>query len=105
MTLRRIAGILIVSFIMEPMNSINWSIVMKLSERNLKMTLTLAQKLLIYGLTQFSLSEEDQELIFFTMKTEEEQLRLIAFLKTHPNATTQEIYNAVGQIIESTNNK
>lgn len=69
------------------------------------MTLTLAQKLLIYGLTQFSLSEEDQELIFFTMKTEEEQLRLIVFLKTHPNATTQEIYNAVGQIIESTKNK
>ena len=69
------------------------------------MTLTLAQKLLIYGLTQFSLSEEDRDLIFFTMETEEEQLRLIAFLKTHPNATQQEIYNAVGQIIESTKNK
>ena len=67
------------------------------------MELTVAQKLLIYGMTLFPLSEENQKAIFHSMKTEERQILMIRYLQTHPSATEQEILNEANQIIISTN--
>jgi len=69
------------------------------------LALTLTQKLLIYGLTLFHLSEDTQKAIFHVMNTEEEQLQMIAYLMKHPQATEQEILDHMGEIIESTQEK
>ena len=69
------------------------------------MDLTTTQKLLIYGLTLFPLSEEDQETIFLLMTTQEEQEKMIAFLILHEQATGQEILNEAARIIKSTSKK
>ena len=69
------------------------------------MELTVTQKLLIYGMTLFPLSEENQEGIFFMMKTEERQILMIGYLQTHPQATEQEILNEAGRIIKLTKEK
>lgn len=63
------------------------------------MELTQTQKLLIYGLRQFPLPEEDQEAIFLFLEKEDDQLLMIHYLKTHPNASTQEILNESGRLL------
>ena len=64
------------------------------------MSLTQTEKLLIYGLSQFQISEEDQEAIFLYLREEEDQLLMIYYLQTHPKATEQEILNESGRILE-----
>ena len=66
------------------------------------MELTVTQKLLIYEMTLFPLSEETQKAIFHSMKTEERRILLIGYLQTHSKATEEEILNEVGRIIKST---
>ena len=62
------------------------------------MELTLTHKLLIYGLTQFRLSEETQMAIFHAMAKEEDRIQMIAFLKKNPEATEQEILDEAFRI-------
>ena len=64
------------------------------------MNLTQTEKLLIYDLNQFPLSEEDQEAIFLFLREEEDQLLMIYYLKTHLNATPQDILNESGRILQ-----
>ena len=64
------------------------------------MQLTQTQKLLIYGLSQFSISEEDQEAIFLFLENEDDQLLMIHYLKTHPHATPQDILNESGRLLK-----
>ena len=68
------------------------------------MTLTQTEKLLIYGLRQFQMSEQNQEAIFLFLREEADQLLMIYYLKTHPEATEQEILNESGRILELRNN-
>ena len=67
------------------------------------MELTVTQKLLIYGMTLFPLSEENHKAIFHSMKTEERRILMIEYLQTHPEATEKEILTEAGRIINSTN--
>ena len=62
--------------------------------------LTQIEKLLIYGLSQFPMSEQDQETTFLFLKEENDQLLMIHYLKTHPNATSQDILNECGRILK-----
>ena len=64
------------------------------------MELTQTQKLLIYGLRQFPLSEENQEGIFLLLKNEDDQLLMIYYLQTHPNATEEEIMEEYVRILK-----
>jgi hypothetical protein len=63
------------------------------------MELTKIQKLLIYGLSQFEMDIDNQSIIFSLLKEEDDQLLMIYFLKTHPDATEQDILNASGSIL------
>ena len=69
------------------------------------MDLTVTQKLLIYGMTLFPLSEENQEAIFHSMKSDEMQLLMIRYLQTYPSATEQQILNEAGRIIKQAQQK
>ena len=64
------------------------------------MELTQIEKLLIYGLSQFPLSEEDQEAIFLFLREEDDQLLMIHYLKTHLDATAQDIINESGRLLK-----
>ena len=64
------------------------------------MKLTQTEKLLIYGLHQFQISEQNQEAIFLFLREEDDQLLMIYYLKTHPSATEQDILNESGRILE-----
>ena len=63
------------------------------------MELTKIQKLLVYGMSQFKMDIDNERIIFSLMKEEDDQLLMIYFLKTHPDATEQEILNASGSIL------
>ena len=64
-----------------------------------KTTLTKVQKMLLYGLKMFKVTEEDAVAIVAFL-TEDEQILLIHYMKTHPNATAQEVVNESGRILE-----
>ena len=67
------------------------------------MELTKTQKTLIYGLTRFPVSEENQEAIFlFLYKDVEKMEEMIKFLVQNEKATEQEILQKVEKILEST---
>ena len=66
------------------------------------MKLNQVEKLLIRGLLLFPLNEQDREAIFLTLQSNEEKMALMIFMKENPNATAQEIKNAVGAIIKLT---
>ena len=61
--------------------------------------LTQIEKLLAYGLNQFPINEEDKLTLLAFLTEEEDQLLMIHYLKTHPNAKEQEIMNAYGEIL------
>ena len=61
--------------------------------------LTKVQRLLIYGLKLFKVTKEDAVAIVAFM-AEDDQVLLIHYMKTHPNATEQEILNESGRILE-----
>ena len=65
-----------------------------------KYGLTKIERLLIYGLSQFPISEEDQEAIFLFLKEEDDKLLMIYYLKTHPDATPQDILNESGRLLK-----
>ena len=64
------------------------------------MQLTQTEKELIYGLTLFPITEENQEAIFLFLREEQDQEEMIHYLKTHRNATEQEILNESGRILK-----
>lgn len=66
------------------------------------MQLTPIQTLLAYGLNLTKLPDEEWEAVFNFLETEEEQMKMILFHKENPNATNQEILNALGAIIKLT---
>ena len=68
------------------------------------MELTQIEKLLIYGLNLTDLPEEDQEAIFLFLEEEDDQILMIHYLKTHPNATPQEIRNESGRLLRQRKN-
>ena len=61
--------------------------------------LTKIQKLLLYGLKQSKVDKDDCVAIVYCMK-EDDQILLIDYLVTHPDATPQEIINESGRLIE-----
>ena len=64
-----------------------------------KMELTQIEKLLSYGLSQFPINQEDRLTMLAFLREEEDQLLMIYYLKTHPDATEQEILNQYGAIL------
>jgi len=64
------------------------------------MQLTQTQKLLIYGLNQFSIAEREQETIFLVLQEDADQILMIHYLKTHPQAKEQDIMNHLTLILK-----
>ena len=61
---------------------------------------TKTQKLLMYGLKHHPINKEDSLAIFsFMENNEEDQLLMIHYLQTNPNASEQEVLNASGDIL------
>ena len=67
-------------------------------------TLTKVQKTLLYGLKLFKVSKENAVALVAHME-ENEQLLLIHYMKTHMDATAQEVVNEAGRIIKQTQQK
>ena len=64
------------------------------------MQLTATEALLAYGLNLTKLPDEEWEAVFNFLETEEEQMKMILFLKHNEKATNQEIMNELGRIIK-----
>ena len=62
--------------------------------------LTKTERLLLYGLNQFKVSKEDMKAIVLFLEEEDDQLLMIYYLKTHPNATPQDILNESGRLLK-----
>ena len=64
------------------------------------MELTTTQKLLIYGLTQYPISEENQEAVYlFLYKDEEKMQEMIKFLALNLDATEDQIMEKLTNIL------
>ena len=61
--------------------------------------LTQTEQLLAYGLNQFPINKEDKLTMLAFLQTEEDQLLMIYYLKTHPKANEKEIMNEYGKIL------
>ena len=66
------------------------------------MKFTLTKRLLVYGLEKTPLEKNDRVLITMALKTQEQQAKMVAYLKTHENASAQEILNEFGRLITVT---
>ena len=55
--------------------------------------------LLIYGLMQFQMGEEDMEMIV-TFLEEDDQVLMIHYLATHPDATQQDILKETARLLK-----
>ena len=65
------------------------------------MGLTRTQQLLIYGLTQYPISEENQEAVYlFLYKDEEKMQEMIRFLALNLDATEQQIMKELTAILK-----
>ena len=64
------------------------------------MELSKIEKILLYGLSLTPLSREEIYPIPLFLRTEENMELMIMWLKRHPQATAQEVLNAVGTIIK-----
>ena len=62
--------------------------------------LTKTERLLLYGLNQFKVSKEDMKAIVLFLEEEDDQILMIHYLKTHPNATPQDILNESGRLLK-----
>ena len=60
--------------------------------------LTKTERLLIYGLNQFKVSKEDMKAIVIFLE-EDDQILMIHYLKTHPNATHQDILKEAERLL------
>lgn len=66
------------------------------------MELTKTQKLLAYGLTQYQISEENQETVFlFLHENEAKMQEMIRFLALNEKATEQEIMTELARILKT----
>ena len=65
-----------------------------------KYGLTKIERLLIYGLKQFNLSDDDLNAIVMFLEEEDDKLLMIYYLKTHPDATSQDILNESGRLLK-----
>ncbi len=63
------------------------------------MELSNLEKALIYGLSLTPLKKKDILTIPDFLDTEEQQVEMIRFLKKHPKATEQEVFQAMAEII------
>ena len=63
------------------------------------MELSNLEKALIYGLSLTPLKKKEVLTIPDFLDTEEQQVEMIRFLKNHPEATEQEVFQAVADII------
>ena len=69
------------------------------------MELSKIEKGLLYGLSLTPLTWEEIYPIPLFLKTEENMKVMIMWLKRHPQATVQEVLNAVGVILTHSKNK
>lgn len=69
------------------------------NEEVMRMELRQTQKTLLYGLKLYKVAKEDAEALAELLE-EEDQLLLIHYMKTHPNATPQEILNESDKFLE-----
>ena len=60
--------------------------------------LTKVQKTLLYGLKLYNVAKDDAVAIVALLE-EDDQILLIHYMKTHPNATAQEIINESGRLL------
>ena len=60
--------------------------------------LTKVQKMLLYGLKLYNVAKEDAVAIVAYFE-EDDQVMLINYMKTHENATPQDILNESGRIL------
>ena len=67
--------------------------------------LTDMQEALLYGMRQFPLDLEDRAGIFQFLKTEEERLEMVLFLKSHLSATRDEIMKKFVDILQQRKQK
>lgn len=65
--------------------------------------LTKVQRLLLYGLKQFEMPSEEAAAISVYLD-EDDQVLMIDYLASHPNATHQEIMNEFGRLLKQKNN-
>jgi hypothetical protein len=63
------------------------------------MALSQVEKILIDGLREYPISEENQRAIFAFLTNEEEQLSMIKFLMMNPSAKEQEILKELERIL------
>lgn len=61
--------------------------------------LTKVQKMLLYGLKLFKVTKEDAVAIVAFLE-EDDQILLIHYMKTQPNATPQDILNESGRLLK-----
>ena len=61
--------------------------------------LTFTEQLLTYGINQFPINRRDRLTILAMLTEEDDQLLMIYYLKTHPEAQEKEIMNAYGRIL------
>lgn len=62
--------------------------------------LTQIEQLLAYGLNQFPINHDDKLTMLAFLREEEDQLLMIYYLKTHPEAQEQDIMNEYGRILK-----
>lgn len=62
--------------------------------------LTKTERALLYGLNLRKMNREDMKAIVIFLEEEDDQILMIHYLKTHPNATHQDILNESGRILE-----
>jgi hypothetical protein len=61
--------------------------------------LTKTERLLLYGLKMFKVTKEDAAAIMAFLE-EDDHILMIHYLKTHTNATPQDILNESGRILK-----
>ena len=64
--------------------------------------LTKTERLLLYGLIQFNVSEEDMKTVVLFLN-EDEQVLMIHYLITHMNATPQDILRETERLLTQRN--
>ena len=70
-------------------------------EKSFVIELTTTQKLLIYGLKQYPISEENQEAVYLFLYKDEEKMReMIKFLALNLDATEDQIMEKLTNILE-----
>ena len=64
-----------------------------------QMALSQIEKILIDGLKEYPISEENQRAIFLFLRAEDDQLAMIKFLMMNPEASEQKILSELERIL------